>query len=211
MEARGRGELRRSADTETLTTLAERELRAGLAEVIKYGLICDQEFFTWLEGSLDALLARESEALETAIGRSCEIKAEVVSEDERETGRRALLNLGHTFGHAIETGLGYGTWLHGEAVAAGLCLAADMSARLDWMEGSQVERVRTLLQRAGLPTEAPSEIEPEQLLDLMAIDKKVAGGKLRLVLLESIGSAVLSANFDPKALYETLSTCRGAA
>ena len=135
----------------------------------------------------------------------------MVSEDEREAGRRALLNLGHTFGHAIETGLGYGTWLHGEAVAAGLCLAADMSARLDWMEGSQVERVRTLLQRAGLPTEAPSEIEPEQLLDLMAIDKKVAGGKLRLVLLESIGGAVLSANFDPKALYETLSTCRSAA
>lgn len=199
------------ADTDTLITLPERELRAGLAEVIKYGLICDEDFFVWLEGSLDALLAREPDALKTAIGRSCEIKAEVVSEDEREAGRRALLNLGHTFGHGIETGLGYGTWLHGEAVAAGICLAADLSARLDWIERSQVERVRALLQRAGLPTAAPPQIEPERLLDLMALDKKVSGGNLRLVLLESIGNAVLSANFDRQALRETLSACRSAA
>lgn len=192
------------ADTDCLATLPERELRAGLAEVIKYGLIRDRPFFEWLEGHLEALLGREAQPLEHAIYRSCYNKAEVVAEDEREAGARALLNLGHTFGHAIETGLGYGRWLHGEAVAAGMCLAARLSARLGWIEGAAAARVEALVARAGLPTRAPCELAPARMRELMAVDKKTRGGRLRLVLLRGIGDAQVTDEFDPRLLEAVL-------
>ncbi|SFM63972.1 3-dehydroquinate synthase [Ectothiorhodospira mobilis] len=191
-------------DTDTLNTLPDRELSAGLAEVIKYGLIDDAEFFAWLEAHLPALRAREPEALAHAIRRSCADKAHVVAQDERESGRRALLNLGHTFGHAIETGMGYGQWLHGEAVAAGTVMAADLSLRLGWLEAGEQERIVRLLQAAGLPVEPPPGLGPERFREIMAVDKKVQRGRLRLVLLQGIGRAVVTAEFDPKALDETL-------
>lgn len=179
------------ADTDTLNTLPDRELSAGLAEVIKYGLIRDLPFLEWLEVNLERLLAREPEALAYAIHRSCANKAEVVAADERETGERALLNLGHTFGHAIETGLGYGEWLHGEAVAAGTMMAAELSKALGWIGAGDVARVESLLLRAKLPTQG-AVLPVERYLDLMRHDKKVEDGRLRLVLLESIGKAVVS-------------------
>ncbi len=179
------------ADLSTLDTLPERELAAGLAEVIKYGLIRDPEFFAWLENHLDALLARDKTALAHAVARSCANKAEVVAADERETGERALLNLGHTFGHAIETGLGYGEWLHGEAVAAGTLIAAELSVRLGWLAAGDVLRIEQLFLRAGLPVRAP-KLGVARYLELMRHDKKVEDGKLRLVLLERIGRAVVS-------------------
>lgn len=179
------------ADTDTLTTLPDCELRAGLAEVIKYGLIRDLPFFEWIEIELDRLLSREPAALAEAIYRSCRNKAEVVVADERESGERALLNLGHTFGHAIETGMGYGQWLHGEAIAAGTLMAAQLSAQLGWIGQQDVARVERLLQRAGLPVRGPV-LEVERYLDLMQQDKKVQDGKLRLVLLKRIGEAVLT-------------------
>jgi 3-dehydroquinate synthase len=179
------------ADTDTLATLPERELAAGLAEVIKYGLIRDPAFFDWLELNLDRLLAKESEALAHAIEESCRSKAEVVALDERENGVRAHLNLGHTFGHAIEAGTGYGTWLHGEAVAAGMVLAAQVSQRLGHLSVADVKRITALLVRAGLPVEAP-DLGFERYLDLMGHDKKVEGGRLKFVLLEGIGHAFVS-------------------
>lgn len=179
------------ADTDTLTTLPDRELRAGLAEVIKYGMIRDPEFFAWLETNIGALLARERSALGYAIERSCRNKAEVVVADETEQGERALLNLGHTFGHAIETGLGYGEWLHGEAVAAGAMMAAELSRRLGWLGGDEFARIERLHMAAGLPVKGPA-LGVARYLELMAHDKKVADGKLRLVLLERIGRAVIS-------------------
>lgn len=187
------------SDIATLRTLPERELRAGLAEVIKYGLISDAQFLDWLEANLDALLRREPPALEHAIRRSCEIKAEVVAEDEREQGLRALLNLGHTFGHAIESATGYGKWLHGEAVAAGMLIAAALSARLGWLEPADLERVRRLLERAGLPLAAP-RIGSETALTHMQMDKKVRDGRIRLVLLRRLGRAEVTADYDPAAL-----------
>ncbi len=196
-------------DVETLNTLPDRELSAGLAEVIKYGLIDDAEFFPWLESHIDALRRRDTEALAHAIERSCADKARVVAEDEREAGRRALLNLGHTFGHAIETGMGYGAWLHGEAVGAGMCMAAALSARLGLLEEADVTRIRDLVARAGLPTDAPPELDAERFLELMAVDKKVRGGKLRLVLLNAIGDAFLSSDFDRDALTEVLNARSG--
>jgi 3-dehydroquinate synthase len=199
------------ADTDTLATLPDRELRAGLAEVIKYGLIRDAEFFDWLERSIDALLSRDPDALAHAIERSCRNKAEVVAADERETGQRALLNLGHTFGHAIETGLGYGTWLHGEAVAAGMCLAADLSARLGWLTEAAAERAIALVKRAGLPTQVPVALTPEQILAVMAVDKKVQEGRIRLVLLKGIGNAVVTSQYDPEVLTATLAHRRATA
>ena len=199
------------ADTDTLATLPDRELRAGIAEVIKYGLIRDAAFFAWLEAQLEALLSRQADALAHAIEQSCRNKAEVVAADEREQGQRALLNLGHSFGHAIETGLGYGTWLHGEAVAAGMVMAADLSRRLGWLDGASVERVRALIRRAGLPAAAPAELPADRLRALMAVDKKVQAGRLRLVLLEAIGRAVVTGDFDPDALAATLAECRGPA
>ena len=177
------------ADTEVLSTLPDRELRAGLAEVIKYGLIRDLPFLEWLEENLDHLLARKPEALAFAIARSCKNKAEVVSADEREKGERALLNLGHTFGHAIEAGMGYGVWLHGEAVAAGTMMAAELSFRLGWLDADDLERIEDLLQRAGLPTGGP-EMGTTTYLELLQHDRKVQNGKMNLILLEQIGRAV---------------------
>lgn len=192
------------ADTETLNTLPDRELSAGLAEVIKYGLIRDRPFLEWLEANLDALLIRDAAALSEAIERSCRNKAEIVAADERETGERALLNLGHTFGHAIETGVGYGQWLHGEAVAAGTVLAADLSARLGWLNRTQVERVRTLLARAHLPLDPPLRLTTDDFLRLMAVDKKVQDGRLRLILLRELGQGVIASDVDAQRLRETL-------
>ena len=193
------------ADTTTLNTLDDRQLSAGLAEVIKYGLITDSAFFDWLEREMDDLVSRDQEKLAVAIDRSCKSKAAVVAADEREAGQRALLNLGHTFGHAIETGMGYGEWLHGEAVAAGMCMAADLSRRLGWITQQEMDRTRELVARAGLPTNPPAEMSEERFLSLMSVDKKVLEGKLRLVLLQSIGKAVVSDDFDRDKLSETLS------
>ena len=179
------------ADISTLDTLPDRELKAGLAEVIKYGLIRDPEFFDWLEVNLDKLLARDQSALVYAVQRSCANKAEVVAADERESGERALLNLGHTFGHAIETGMGYGEWLHGEAVAAGTLIAAELSCALGWIEAPTVARIERIFVRAGLPVIGPA-LGVDRYLELMSHDKKVQDGKLRLVLLQGIGKAVVS-------------------
>ncbi|MEO8134712.1 MAG: 3-dehydroquinate synthase, partial [Betaproteobacteria bacterium] len=180
-------------DTSTLSTLPERELRAGLAEVIKYGLIRDRDFFGWLETNINALLARDPEALAHAIEVSCRQKAGIVASDETEQGERALLNFGHTFGHAIEAGLGFGTWLHGEAIAAGMVMAARLSARLGWLRSSDVDRIVTLLAVAGLPTQAPV-LGVDRYLELMLRDKKTVSGTLRLILLKAIGEAVVTAD-----------------
>ena len=179
------------ADTDTLNTLPERELKAGLAEVVKYGLIRDLLFLEWLEANIERLLACEPEALAYAVRRSCENKAEVVVADEHENGERALLNLGHTFGHAIETGMGYGEWLHGEAVAAGTLMAAELSALLGWIGAGDVARVERIFVRAGLPVTGPA-LGVERYIELMRHDKKVQDGKLRLVLLRKVGEAVVS-------------------
>ncbi len=195
------------ADTSTLNTLPGKELSAGIAEVIKYGLIRDLPFFEWLEQNMERLTARDPEALEYAIARSCLNKAEVVAADEREHGVRALLNLGHTFGHAIEAGMGYGAWLHGEAVAAGTMLACDLSQRLGWLHEEEVVRIRKLHERAGLPVEAP-DLGTEKYLQLMGLDKKVSGGKIRFVLLRTIGNAVVSGEVPENLLRQTLELCR---
>jgi len=194
------------ADTSSLDTLPDRELSAGIAEVIKYGLIRDLGFLQWLEENMASLLARDREALAYAILRSCEHKAEVVAADEREGGERALLNLGHTFGHAIESGMGYGVWLHGEAVAAGTVLAAELSARMGMLTESEVGRVRRIFAAARLPISAP-KLGVARYLELMGHDKKVDAGRLRLVLLRSLGSAFLTAQFSEDALVEVLSDC----
>ncbi len=191
-------------DTDTLSTLPDRELFAGLAEVIKYGLIRDRAFFDWLETDLDRLLAREATALAFAIHRSCQNKAEVVAADEREAGTRALLNLGHTFGHAIETGMGYGVWLHGEAVAAGMSMAADLSRRLGWLGDAEVSRIEALIKRARLPVRPPPALGAARLYDLMSVDKKIQDGKLRLVLLRALGEAVIADDVPRPVLEETL-------
>ncbi|KAG8474564.1 hypothetical protein CXB51_031352 [Gossypium anomalum] len=198
-------------DTDTLNTLPDRELASGLAEVIKYGLIRDAEFFEWQEKNMEKLMAsadhyRDPDAFAYAIKRSCENKAEVVSLDEKESGLRATLNLGHTFGHAIETGFGYGEWLHGEAVAAGTVMAVDMSYRLGWIDSSIVKRVNDILQRAKLPTDPPETMTVEMFKSVMAVDKKVADGLLRLILLKGpLGNCVFTGEYDRKALDDTLS------
>jgi len=192
------------ADTATLKTLDDRQFSSGLAEIIKYGLIADADFFVWLEAHMDALLERDACSLATAIERSCRCKAGVVAADEKEAGQRALLNLGHTFGHAIETGMGYGEWLHGEAVATGMCMAADLSHRLGWLTTSELERTCQLIKRAGLPVTPPAAMSPEQFLALMAVDKKVLGNNLRLVLLKAIGRSLVTEDFDLAKLNETL-------
>ncbi|WP_448508675.1 3-dehydroquinate synthase [Immundisolibacter sp.] len=179
------------ADTATLTTLPRRELVSGLAEVIKYGLIADGEFLAWVERDLDALFEGDEAAVQHAICRSCEIKAAIVAADERESSQRALLNLGHTFGHAVEAATGYGAWLHGEAVGLGLLMAADLSRRLGRLPGEAVARIAALLKRAALPTVLPADIATETLLDFMAGDKKVLDGQLRLVALDGIGKGVI--------------------
>jgi len=191
------------ADTALLASLPLRELRAGLAEVIKYGLIWDERFFDWIEGHVEALLARDADALATAIHRSCEIKADIVSRDEREHGERAFLNLGHTFGHAIESATGYVGWLHGEAVGTGLLIAADLSHRLGMLDAGVVARLRALLQRAGLPVEAP-RIGAARALDYMRVDKKVQSGRVRLVLLAGLGRSLVTGDYPDAALGETL-------
>ena len=195
------------ADTDTLKTLPPRELSAGLAEVIKYGLIWDADFLAWLEASMDRLRALDAEAITHAIYRSCEIKAQVVGQDEREGGIRAILNLGHTFGHAIETGMGYGNWLHGEAVAAGMVLAAETSQRLGWISGADVARTRALIRAAGLPDVAP-DLGVDRYLEYMGHDKKVEGGKMRFVLLKRLGEAAITADVPTDVLADVLTAPR---
>ena len=197
------------ADISTLTTLPDRELRAGLAEVIKYGLIRDLSFLEWLEQNMPKLLARDMGALAYAIHRSCKNKAEIVAEDETESGVRALLNLGHTFGHAIEAGLGFGVWLHGEAVAAGTVMAAELSRRLGWLTNADVQRVTKILQSAELPIIGPA-LGADRYLELMALDKKVENGALRLVLLKEVGQGVVSSQAKPNDIRAAIETCCNA-
>jgi 3-dehydroquinate synthase len=191
------------ADTDTLKTLPDRELSAGLAEVIKYGLIRDTAFLDWLEANMDRLVDRDPAALAYAIRRSCEHKAEVVAADERESGQRALLNLGHTFGHAIEAGMGYGVWLHGEAVAAGTVLAADLSRRMGYLSHADVERIDALFKRANLPTVAPN-LGVDAYMNYMGVDKKVESGKLRFVLFRKVGECYVSGDAPEELLRQTL-------
>jgi len=197
------------ADTETLNTLPIRELRAGFAEVIKYGLICDAPFFDWLEQNCESVLACDTAALVYTLQRSCQNKALVVAQDERESGIRAILNLGHTFGHAIETAQGYGNWLHGEAVAAGMVMAVDLSARLGWISAGDSQRSRALIEASGLPALPPEDMTAEQFMELMAVDKKVLDGALRLVLMKAIGDAVITSEFDVQALADTFAAGDG--
>ena len=194
------------ADADVLDTLDDRQLSAGLAEVIKYGLIRDAEFFEWLENNINKLLARDKQALAFAIERSCLNKAAIVAKDETETGVRATLNLGHTFGHAIETGAGYGTYLHGEAVAIGTCQAADLSRRKGWLNDADVERIIALFKKCNLPTRPPEEIDSDRFLELMAVDKKNVNGQIRLILLTKIGAATLPIDVDKNQLIKTLNT-----
>ncbi len=191
-------------DLDVLDTLGEREYRAGLAEIIKYALIADRDFLSWLEQYMTALLARESHALEHAIEVSCQTKADIVAADERESGQRALLNLGHTFGHAIETATGYGNWLHGEAVAAGIQMAADLSHRLGKITSDDLDRVRKLLGAAQLPTAPPADMDSETFLRLMASDKKVRNNTLRLVIMQQLGRAELRDDVPAETLRATL-------
>ncbi len=192
------------ADTHVLSTLPEREFAAGLAEVIKYGLIRDKSFYEWLEENIELVIQRDNEALTYIIERSCTNKAEVVAEDERESGVRATLNLGHTFGHAIETALSYKGWLHGEAVGCGMLMAADLSMRLGLLDQVQVDRIKTLLDRAKLPTKVPKGISLKQMLENMKVDKKSRDGVLYLILLNDIGDAVITSDYTEQALTETI-------
>lgn len=191
------------ADTDTLASLPARELSAGIAEVIKYGLISDAPFHHWLQSNMTDLLRCEPNLMAEAVHRSCQNKAKVVASDEREVGIRAILNLGHTFGHAIETAQGYGNWLHGEAVAVGMVLAADLSARMGWISQASLEEIRDLIALANLPV-APPTMTCDQFLSLMAVDKKVLDGKLRLVLLKQLGEAVVTSEVDEQDLRATL-------
>lgn len=192
------------ADIDTLKTLPQRELSAGVAEVIKYGLIRDADFFDWLETNMSALMELDTAVTSYAIYRSCQNKAEVVAADEHEQGERALLNLGHTFGHAIENAMGYGVWLHGEAVATGTVMAADLSKRMGWLNDAEVQRIKTIMQAAKLPIEAP-DFGAEEYLRLMQLDKKVSDGRIRLILQQAIGKAVITADYDADKLQQTLS------
>jgi len=196
-------------DTCVLKTLDDRQLSAGLAEVIKYGLICDAAFFNWLEENIDKLVARENEALAFAIERSCQNKASIVAEDEFESGVRATLNLGHTFGHAIETGTHYSQYLHGEAIAIGMCQAADLSQRLGWLNAEDVKRIIALLKRANLSVIPPKNLTTAHYLELMAVDKKNVDGKIRLIVLEKIGKAALPMQVERELLEQTLNHYTG--
>jgi len=191
------------ADVSTLDSLPPRELRAGVAEVIKHGAALDAVFFAWLEANMERLVARDRDALIHAVRRSCELKAAIVAEDEREAGKRALLNLGHTFGHAIEAGTGFGAWLHGEAVAAGMVLAAELSVRAGGLDPVQAGRLKALIKRAGLPV-APPQLSAAAWREHMAVDKKAAAGRVRFVLLEAIGRASLPAPVEPKLVDEAI-------
>jgi 3-dehydroquinate synthase len=192
------------ADTDTLDTLPDRELSAGIAEVIKYGLICNRDFFEWLENNMQKLLARDKQALSYAIEVSCQTKADVVAADERESGKRALLNLGHTFGHAIENGMGYGEWLHGEAVGAGICMAAIMSNQMGWMTDEDTRKTINLIEQAKLPSKAPGSMSAETFLELMSVDKKVLDGVLRLVLMKGIGKSVVTDDYTLDDLNQAI-------
>jgi len=191
------------ADVAVLDTLPDRELRAGLAEVIKHAVALDVPFMAWLEKNVERLLARDRDSLAYAVRRCCELKAGIVAADEREAGMRALLNFGHTFGHAIEAGTGYGTWLHGEAIAAGMVMGAELSMRLGLIGKHEVERLRKLIARAGLSVKGPP-LAPEKLMELMAVDKKSAHGKVRFVLLEEIGKAALRGGLDERLVREAI-------
>ena len=199
------------ADTATLDTLDDRQLSAGLAEVIKYGLLGDAEFFDWLEGNMDKLIQRDNDALVYAIERSCQDKADVVAADEKEGGKRALLNLGHTFGHAIEASAGYGNWLHGEAVGTGMLMAADLSMRMGWIDAQDLRRTEDMIDRAALPTRAPAYMDYEHFMERMSVDKKVRDGKINFVLLKSIGNAIVTNEFDEQQLRETIEAHRALA
>lgn len=194
------------SDIATLDSLPERELAAGLAEVIKHGLVLDASFVDWLEQNLEALRRREHSALAFAVRRCCELKAKVVAADERETGLRAILNFGHTFGHAIEASAGYGAWLHGEAVAAGMVMASELSLRLGLASSQEVMRVRQLLLRAGLPVQGPA-VAPESLLEWMRVDKKAGGGRMRFVLLSGLGAAQVRDDLAEDAILAVIRTC----
>jgi 3-dehydroquinate synthase len=191
------------ADVATLDTLPDRELRAGLAEVIKHGFVLDLQFIGWLEANIGKLLSRDRAALSHAVRRSCELKAQVVAADERETGLRAILNFGHTFGHAIEAGVGYGKWLHGEAVASGMVMAAELSARAGTLRREDAARVKAIIERAGLPVRGPA-LPLEKYLELMQVDKKAAGGKLRFILLEGLGRAALRGDLEIGLIRESI-------
>ena len=192
------------ADTTVLSTLPEKEFSAGLAEVIKYGLIRDKEFYNWLEDNIELLMSRDNEALSYIIERSCVNKAEVVEEDETESGIRAILNLGHTFGHAIETAMSYKGFLHGEAVGCGMLMAADLSMRLGLLEQDQVDKIKSLLERAKLPVKIEKGITLEQMLENMKVDKKARDGILYLILLNDIGEAIITSDYTEQALKETI-------
>jgi 3-dehydroquinate synthase len=196
------------ADTGTLATLPDRELRAGVAEVIKYGCVWDPLLFDWLDHNMAKLLARDVGALTYAIARSCEIKATVVAKDEREQNLRAILNFGHTFGHAIEASTGFTTYLHGEAVGLGMLIAANLSHRLGLIDAAILGRVRDILRKAGLPTDAP-RVGAARALELMQMDKKVLAGAVRLVLVEKLGRAIVTADYSQTALEATLAECFG--
>lgn len=191
------------ADMAQLSTLPDRELSAGLAEVIKYALLGDLDFLVWLEENMDGLVGRDSELLAEAVYRSCAHKARIVANDEKEQGERALLNLGHTFGHAIESYLGYGVWLHGEAVATGMVMAADLSQRMGWISAEDLERTKKIIQRAHLPVKCPA-IPLDEFLAYMAHDKKVLNGQLRLILLKSLGQAVITREFDVELMKQAI-------
>jgi len=195
------------ADILTLNTLPDREFSAGLAEVIKYGLIHDATFFEWLEHNMEKLMARDSDAIAQAILVSCQTKADIVSIDEKESGIRAILNLGHTFGHAIEATMGYGNWLHGEAVATGMVMAVDLSYRQQWIDSSIKQRTIELLQKANLPVASPSGMTVDQYMNAMSIDKKAVNGTLKFVLLKSLGKAIVTSDYDPALLKQTLINC----
>lgn len=196
------------ADISLLATLPARELSAGIAEIIKYGLISDYDFFVWLENNISALMSGDVVALTYAVKLSCENKANVVAQDEREGGLRAILNLGHTFGHAIETAQGYGNWLHGEAVGAGMAMAADLSWRRGAISKDELDRIIELLKRANLPVKAPADMSPSQFMELMGVDKKVLDGRLRLVLLEAMGKAIITSDVDLAMLQQTFVACK---
>ena len=195
-------------DTDTLATLPAREFSAGMAEVIKYGIIYDAAFFEWLEANIDALKSKNQEALEKAIYRCCEIKAEIVAQDEKESGIRALLNLGHTFGHAIEAEMGYGTWLHGEAVATGIVLASLTAQQKGWLSASEVRRIKSLLAAFDLPLAVPKEMHTADFMRHMAHDKKVKAGKIRFIIPKNIGHAVVTDEVDEALVDTVVSLCR---
>jgi 3-dehydroquinate synthase len=192
------------ADTDTLSTLPDREFSAGLAEVIKYGIIRDKEFYSWLEDNIELIMQRDNDAMEYCIERSCINKAEVVAEDETESGIRAILNLGHTFGHAIETALNYKEWLHGEAVGCGMLMAADLSRRLGLLEEDKVNSIRSILERTNLPTSIHENVKADQMFENMKVDKKSRDGVLYLILLNDIGEAIITSDYTEEALKETI-------